>query len=172
MGIAVALLQGQNQEISDILHPDGKYRRSRMIYFIQSGTGPIKIGFTKEDARARLRDLQCANPEKLHLRAAFEGTRNDEKVLHAKFKHARIRGEWFWPIKELQDVIKRGTIDGRPLMDRQIQRFLDGGGGDYEEYENWCYDSGERPHRLQFFREVIDGQQRKTLDRVFENAQN
>ena len=62
-------------------------------YFIQRGkNGPIKIGKSK-DPEARLKELQTASDEELHLLAVVSG--DIEKQLHEHFKNFRIRGEWF-----------------------------------------------------------------------------
>lgn len=67
-----------------------------MIYFIQdSRSGDIKIGYSREDARLRLRSLQCGNPAELHLLGTCEGLISDERALHSQFSDYRLRGEWF-----------------------------------------------------------------------------
>jgi hypothetical protein len=74
-----------------------------MIYFIESGPGgPIKIGFTKtRDISYRVKDLQCGNPEELHVLALFDGEREDETRLHHIFDKYWIRGEWYRPGEDL-----------------------------------------------------------------------
>lgn len=65
------------------------------VYFIQSGEGgPVKIG-TAEDVAARLRELQCGNPETLVVLRTIEGGRAEEVACHRHFSALRIRGEWF-----------------------------------------------------------------------------
>lgn len=82
--------------------------RGPWIYFIQVGNdGPIKIGFTAGNPRARLSKLQIGNPEKLKLLAAVPGSFEDEQAIHATFVALRIRGEWFRP-----DPILHGFILG------------------------------------------------------------
>ena len=79
--------------------------RQGLIYFIQSGdAGYIKIGHTN-DIRQRLTSLQTGSGEVLHLRATMNGTDNDEKRLHQRFKRARKHGEWFEPTPKLLTFI-------------------------------------------------------------------
>ncbi len=68
------------------------------VYFIQAGdSGPVKIGKTN-DVNKRLRALQTAHADTLHVRHVL----NDvsavmETRLHERFAEHRIRGEWFKP---------------------------------------------------------------------------
>lgn len=65
------------------------------MYFIQHGDyGPIKIG-TAYDPEHRLRELQCGNPEQLHIRYTMPGDRSTEGEFHRRFKDWRLQGEWF-----------------------------------------------------------------------------
>ena len=69
-----------------------------MIYFIQQGgNGPIKIGYTDQTIERRMTTLQIACPEELNLLAKIDGTPEDERVLHKRFKADKIRGEWYNP---------------------------------------------------------------------------
>jgi|GEM_PF-1618755 len=79
-----------------------------MIYFIQSGgdDGPIKIGLTERDLCKRVKELQTASPYPLTLLAAAHGTAVEEIVLHNKFKHLQMEGEWFKPEKELIEYVE------------------------------------------------------------------
>jgi hypothetical protein len=70
-----------------------------MIYLIQQGEdGPVKIGYTGGDVRQRLANFQTGHSETLHLRAAVEGTLEDEKDLQRCMGEFHIRGEWFSPL--------------------------------------------------------------------------
>ena len=65
-----------------------------MVYFIQRESGgPIKIGYTKSNAKSRMRSLQTAHAEKLVLLATSD--RHAEKDLHERFADLRLHGEWF-----------------------------------------------------------------------------
>lgn len=86
-------------------YPAWKHDQSRgAIYFIQAGSGPIKIGFSK-DVSSRLMDLQVASPANLSLLATIEGYPEDETAVHCQFDGYRIRGEWFQPGPELLNFI-------------------------------------------------------------------
>lgn len=74
-----------------------------MVYFIRQGNhpGPIKIGHAL-DPIGRMRELQVANPETLHLLRVLNGDQPEEDQLHQKFRACNIRGEWFRP----EEVLK------------------------------------------------------------------
>ncbi len=75
------------------------------VYFIRAGSeGGIKIGFSTQPPR-RLASLQTSNHEELKLIGSFRGTTADERELHQRFCHLKIRGEWFEPAEELTDLI-------------------------------------------------------------------
>jgi len=65
------------------------------IYIIQAGEdGPVKIG-TAYDPYRRLASFQNAHFAELRMLAIYEGEAREEHLLHKKFEHLRIRGEWF-----------------------------------------------------------------------------
>jgi hypothetical protein len=78
-----------------------------VVYFIQVGDdGPIKIGCTAGSPLVRLQVLQTASPHELRLIGAKWVTRLlTEAVVHARFEHLRIRGEWFSSDSELLEFI-------------------------------------------------------------------
>jgi hypothetical protein len=89
---------------------DGVFR----VYFIASpAMGAIKIGRTRGVAIARLLGLQTASPDELRLLGVIRNaTHDDETALHRKFKHLRIRGEWFTASPELIGYIdEHATAD-------------------------------------------------------------
>lgn len=72
------------------------------VYFIQAGdNGPIKIGWTAGDPRARMASLQTGNPEPLRLLAYAPGTIEDERAMHERCASIRMIGEWFKPEPQL-----------------------------------------------------------------------
>ena len=77
------------------------------IYFVQAASGPIKIGFVKKAMVHRLKDLQVGNHEVLTLIGWKLGTVSEERALHVRFRHLRIRGEWFRPAPELLALVKK-----------------------------------------------------------------
>lgn len=84
--------------------PRDKMKADR-VYFIQSGNGPIKIGWSN-GIEQRLATLQMGNPEKLTILRQFRGDIWEEKALQRKFKNFKIHGEWFTPTQEILDFIK------------------------------------------------------------------
>ena len=81
-------------------------RTKKFLYFIQSGDkGPIKIG-TTYDLMKRLKELQVGNPKVLRLLAATT-TGYYEGGIHNQFYRSHIRGEWYRPVKDLLDLIKK-----------------------------------------------------------------
>jgi hypothetical protein len=79
------------------------------IYFVQAGgAGPIKIGISV-DLAARLRQLQDNNHERLRLLRSIKGTDAQEKLIHRRFSHLRVRGEWFRSEPELLSFIDQVT---------------------------------------------------------------
>jgi hypothetical protein len=75
-----------------------------MIYFIQSETGTIKIGYSRSP-KQRLNNLQGSNPEKLTLLGTIKGGRFKEAELHKRFSSIKLTGEWFRPDESLLSYI-------------------------------------------------------------------
>ncbi len=82
------------------------------VYFIQNtNTRAIKIGYTS-NVKSRLSILQSSSPDKLKLLEILPGDWRDEKDFHYRFKHLRIKGEWFNPADDLIKFIKSiGFLD-------------------------------------------------------------
>lgn len=77
------------------------------IYFFSypyEDTRAIKIGFAVEPHQ-RQQVLQSGVPRDYCVEGIFRGTRLDEKLLHEKFQHLRIRREWFLAEDELTEFI-------------------------------------------------------------------
>lgn len=77
------------------------------MYFLQrGGTGPIKIGISKNPER-RIATIQglCAEPVEILLLLPVN-SRQKEQEIHEKFKHLRLKGEWFEPAPDLLDWIR------------------------------------------------------------------
>lgn len=82
------------------------------VYFIRSGEGgPIKIGHAR-DPYTRLMNLRTASPEPVTYLGHVAGGIDEERALHKRFGHLRIRGEWFLPAPELLDFIAERRFDG------------------------------------------------------------
>lgn len=79
-----------------VLLPEGA-RPACVVYLVRAGdAGPIKIGYATNFAR-RLKELQFFNHEPLTALAVIPGGRSQEHMLHERFAHLRIHGEWFRP---------------------------------------------------------------------------
>lgn len=63
------------------------------LYFITDGMY-VKIGVSG-DIKSRLNQLQTANPLPLKLLLSVEYGQGLEIHYHNKFKHSRVKGEWF-----------------------------------------------------------------------------
>ena len=77
-----------------------------MIYAIQMGNGPVKIGKAK-NPRSRLRELSTGSPYVLKLLAAVDWHDSNERLLHQYLRFYRLRGEWFEPSDEVLTVVER-----------------------------------------------------------------
>jgi hypothetical protein len=69
-----------------------------IVYFVAARNGDaarVKIGFTRGDPTARLRNLQCGSPLPLGIYTAIEGDERVEKLFHQTFAPVRLHGEWF-----------------------------------------------------------------------------
>lgn len=68
------------------------------IYFIQCGkNGPIKIGKTSNGIEERMAQLQTGCPYELRLLCVFTDVDYKESEIHKRFRHERVRGEWYRP---------------------------------------------------------------------------
>lgn len=77
------------------------------VYFARaSATGAIKIG-SSNDIVERIRGLQTAQSGAIELLAQAPGSKAYERLLHVRFDHLRLRGEWFLPEPELISFIER-----------------------------------------------------------------
>lgn len=80
--------------------------RPGTLYFIQRGDdGPVKIGMSA-DVPKRMKQLQCASSDELHLRATVPTSELTEREAHRRFKAYRLRGEWFRAAAELLAFIE------------------------------------------------------------------
>ena len=74
------------------------------IYFVQIGRdGPIKIGHSDNVSR-RMTELQCRMPWQLYLLGTVQSC--FERDIYHHFSASRMRGEWFYPTKNLLDFIR------------------------------------------------------------------
>ena len=75
--------------------------------------GPyLKIGYSSENIRQRVADLQTGNPYQLHLFGTLPGDLEAERALHDRWQHLHYRGEWF------RRWIAARQYKNRPLEER------------------------------------------------------
>jgi len=80
-----------------------------MIYFIKAGNlNQIKIGYSK-NPKARFYAINLSSPINLQLIKTIQGEKDNEKNIHKKFSHIKVKGEWFQQTKELMDFIENIT---------------------------------------------------------------
>lgn len=104
-------------------------RAEGAVYIIRVGkNGPVKIGYVhnEEAIQLRLKDLQSANHEELHVIRVIRGAMNQtEKRIHQEFSSNRIRGEWFLFDKRMMTISKpQLTIDELTEVERNVMEQL------------------------------------------------
>ena len=75
----------------------------------------VKIGLSRNIFR-RLHEMQVGSPDRLILQTLF--TTEDpawlEQMLHQRFRHLRVRGEWFRPDADMEDWLSTYLDTGTP----------------------------------------------------------
>jgi hypothetical protein len=66
----------------------------------------VKIGFTTKHPRARLKQLQTGNPNKLKLIGWFPGSLQTERDIHDSMAEFRLHGEWFKLVPEANAALE------------------------------------------------------------------
>lgn len=109
-------LEELNRQVEGGDKPGLEYRTgieyaTGFVYFIQAASGPVKIGFSKDNPVGRMTALQISSHEDLTLLGFFPGSMVTEKEVHLKLAAHHIRGEWFKPHPDvmgaLTDVSRR-----------------------------------------------------------------
>ena len=93
------------------------------VYFITDGNA-VKIGYSKHfDAKARISQLQTANPRTLTVLGVIShGTREYERQLHRRLKRYKMRGEWFdYTVPDVQRVV-HGALSSKRKNQRVSAR--------------------------------------------------
>lgn len=83
------------------------------VYFIQESGDErfLKIGYSDDDVRSRLAQIQTGNPRPLELLGILpDATRVDEAALHFQFAEHWVRGEWFTPSDEIIEFVELNAI--------------------------------------------------------------
>jgi len=93
------------------------------IYAIQSSSGFIKIGFSK-NPNDRLKDLQIGTWDHLQIIGFWHGKKSDEAKAHLELQNFRHRGEWFYPSYEVSEYIRlrNQAAPSRYLIPEQIEK--------------------------------------------------
>lgn len=89
-----------------------------IVYFVGGETGPVKIGWTQQPIKARLKCIQNGSPVKLHVLATANRHRIAEKHYHRQFAAHRLHGEWFERSPEIQAEIDRLTSTPQQHQER------------------------------------------------------
>lgn len=92
----------------EIVAPDGP-----VVYFIEGAENAIKIGFTKQPVRSRIKSIQNGSPVRLRLLACCSGSVGLERDYHRHFAAHRLHGEWFSPHPDILAEIDR--LNANPL---------------------------------------------------------
>lgn len=78
----------------------------RLVYFIKSDMGQIKIGIAK-NPELRLKGLQTSHPASLALLVTCQGGKQRERAYHQQFAAHRLKGEWFTSHPDILAEIER-----------------------------------------------------------------
>ena len=94
------------------------------VYFIQCGTaGPVKIG-KAYNVPARRKSLQTAHHEELTIiRTISDVHLNVEGWLHRRYKHLKIRSEWFTHDPDMLVVIPPTEFPGTSSWTMVVEPF-------------------------------------------------
>jgi hypothetical protein len=86
-----------------------------LVYFVGGVEGPVKIGWTQQPVKARLKCIQNGSPVKLFVLAVQPAVRQREGFYHRLFAAHRLHGEWFNRAPEILAEIDRlnGVASGR-----------------------------------------------------------
>lgn len=87
-------------------------RTPGFVYFISYKGGPIKIGFSS-DPEQRLRTIAKHHHHELEILAQTPGTPLTEYLLHKRWWHLRIKGEWFERDPELMREVRFYRENGK-----------------------------------------------------------
>ena len=90
---------------------DRQGRPKPTVYFMQPAAGgAVKIGMSR-DIHSRLEVLQRQSPDKLRVLATMpQNSAYTERLLHERFDHLRLHGEWFNGTEELLSFIRDHAV--------------------------------------------------------------
>lgn len=87
------------------------------VYFIQAGSGPVKIGWSANVPR-RLVKMQADNHELLTILALVAGDQSVEASFHERFAQHHLRGEWFVAAPEILHEASKHPVPAPPTRKR------------------------------------------------------
>lgn len=90
------------------------------VYFFRSA-GLIKIGITQRSVNRRAAGVRSSTKQPVEILGSIrlKDHGNIEMLLHNRFKHLRVHGEWFTPDDELIKFIDR-VLSTNPDYDQMI----------------------------------------------------
>lgn len=98
-----------------------------MVYLVLSGPTKVKIGYAN-DAYARIKSLQTANPTELKILLIVDGSRKTETAWHHYFEKYRIKGtEWFRVKGELRECIRAIKTKTTNIKIVDLKTFIQAG---------------------------------------------
>ena len=76
-----------------------------MLECIDNDKTSYKIGYTSQDIKTRVTQLQTGNKNKITLISSYETSYGSklEKALHNFYKHKNVNNEWF--ALDLEDIV-------------------------------------------------------------------
>lgn len=110
---------------TDVIPSSVDYVRANgFVYLIQENDGEYtKIGLS-EDVENRRNNFQTANPRELHIlcKIPHDNPAKLETELHSRYKHKRVRGEWYrLDANDINEI--RGLESNAPNDPEQLQLF-------------------------------------------------
>ena len=126
------------------------------VYFIlEKETRNIKIGFSENNPKERLKSLQTGNSNELTLIGFIEGSSKDETRLQHEFSLERIRrrNEWFKPSSRLRLRIKElleGSIEDKKSGIEFLNQEINDG-------QNIVHGTDTFPDESKYIGEMKDG---------------
>jgi len=90
------------------------------VYFVQYGDR-IKVGYSK-NPKGRLQTLKSSNGGEMIPIAVLPGTRQQEKLIHERFREYSICGEWYHDCAEIRRQIEEYRVEGLPSVRAKERR--------------------------------------------------
>ncbi len=116
------------------------------VYFIEAENKAVKIGYTENNLKKRLIDLQSSNCDKLKILGYIKckdaiGAKIIEREIHERFRTDNIQGEWF----EKNDHILSYVSE---FCENNLQEFDEPPFVEINIWRIWNHWEGPRPAEL------------------------